>query len=329
MRLLVTLVLRDLRAALLTAVVVTAVSTIGFVVLADYPVFDALYMTIITLGTIGYGEVRPLDTIGRIWAMIVVVAGYGVLVNITARFTSILLSGNFAASLRRHRRHRMLERLHHHDVVIGFGRVGRSTAEAILATGRACAVVESLAEKAEEIERLGAVAVVGDARDVEVLEEAGIDRAESLVTTLDDPDNLVVVSSARYANGALRIVSRVNALEWSERLRRAGADDLVPVFRTAGRHLAASARSPGVVGVLAELGDSVTEEIAVPIGSPLVGRSFEDLMHRHPTVVVMGLRRDRSVARWHEVSGPIEAGDVLIARGPVSDLADISRPDRT
>lgn len=329
MRQLVTLVLRDLRSALLAAVVVTAVSTIGFVALADYPVFDALYMTIITLGTIGYGEVRPLDTLGRIWAMVVVVAGYGVLVNITARFTSILLSGTFAASLRRHRRHQMLERLHRHDVVVGFGRVGRSTTEAILATGRSCAVIESLSEKIEEIERLGAVAVVGDARDVDVLEEAGIDRAESLVTTLDDPDNLVVVSSARYANGALRIVSRVNELEWSERLRRAGADDLVPVFKTAGRHLAASARSPGVVGVLAELGDSVTEEISVPIGSPLVGRSLEDLMHRHPTVVVMGLRRDRSVARWHEVSGPIEAGDVLIARGPVSDLADISPADRT
>lgn len=327
MRPLIALVLRDLRTALLAAVAATAVSTIGFVVLAEYPVFDALYMTIITLGTIGYGEVRPLDTSGRIWAMLVVVAGYAVLVNITARFTSILLSGTFAAGLHRHRRHRMLERLHHHDVIVGFGRVGRSTAEAIVATGRPCAVIESLAEKVEEIERLGAIAVVGDARDVEILEEAGIARASSLITTLDDPDNLVVVSSARYANASLRIVSRVNALEWSERLRRAGADDLVPIFRTAGQHLAASARSPGVVGVFAELGDSVTEEISVAVGSSIVGRSLEELMSRHPTVVVMGLRRDRSVARWHEVSGPVEAGDVLILRGPMNDLTDIARSD--
>lgn len=320
MRLYFSLLKDYLGKALLFAVIVLAVSTFGYVVLADYSWFDALYMTVITLGTIGYGEVQPLNQSGRIWSMLVIVAGYGVLVNITARFTSLLLSGAFAENRDNSRRKKLIANCNNHLVVVGYGRVGRSTVESAISAQKTCVVIEANENLRREIEAAGAIPIIGDARDLDILSQAAIDRAQCLVTAMSDAENLVVVATVRLSHPNIRIVARVNEAEWSDRLRRAGADELIPIYLSAGRHLANAAFHTGIIGVLDDGTDALTEQFLVRSHAPVCGRTIHDLMHENPSVIVLGVRRDSKLSRWHEIDTPLQADDVLFAIGPGSAM---------
>ncbi len=320
MRLYFSLLKDYLGKALLFAVIVLAVSTFGYVVWAHYSWFDALYMTVITLGTIGYGEVQPLEQAGRIWSMVVIVAGYGVLVNITARFTSLLLSGAFAENRNNSRRKKLIANCNNHIVVIGYGRVGRSTVESTISAQKSCVVIEASENLRREIEEAGAIPIIGDARDLEVLSQAAIDRAQCLVTAMSDADNLVVVATARLTYPNIRIVSRVSEMEWVDRLRRTGADELIPIYRSAGRHLANAAFHSGINGVFDDGSDALTEQFLVRSHAPVCGRTIHDLMRENPSVIVLGVRRDSKLSRWHEIDTPLQEDDVLLAIGSGSAM---------
>lgn len=321
----VRIVIVRLRWAIAAAVALVAVATLGYVALEDYGWMDALYMTIITLATVGYGEVHPLDHLGRWFTIAVIVAGFAVFVNTTAQLTSLLLSGEISGAIRARRRDKMRNRLEGHVIVVGYGRVGRATVASVREAGLQCAVVEEDLSRADDITRTGAVFVEGDGRDNETLEAAGIDRAIALSTALDDPDNLVVTLTARTLRPDLRIVSRVNDMHWCERLRRAGASQLVPVYESAGASIAATALSPEVLAVQELTGLGMrTEEILVPTGSPLAGRDLASLMANDDQLVLIGVRRDSGLTRWHEFEGALAEGDVLVAMGPTSSLATLA-----
>jgi voltage-gated potassium channel len=313
--------LRDsLGRALLVALIVLVVSTSGYVLLAHYSLFDALFMTVITLGTIGYGEVQPLNQAGRIWSMLVIVAGYGVLVNITARFTSLLSSGVFAENRDNSRRKKLIANCNNHLVVVGYGRVGRSTVESSISAQKTCVVIEANENLRREIEATGAIPIIGDARDLDILSQAAIDRAQCLVTTMSDADNLVVVASVRLTYPNIRIVARINETEWSDRLRRAGADELIPIYLSAGRHLANAAFHTGIIGVLDAGSDALTEQFLVRSHASVCGRTIHDLMQENPSVIVLGIRRDSKLSRWHEIDTPLQEDDVLLAIGSGSAM---------
>jgi voltage-gated potassium channel len=313
--------LRDsLGRALLVALIVLVVSTSGYILLAHYSLFDALFMTVITLGTIGYGEVQPLNQAGRIWSMLVIVAGYGVLVNITARFTSLLSSGVFAENRDNSRRKKLIANCNNHLVVVGYGRVGRSTVESSISAQKTCVVIEANENLRREIEATGAIPIIGDARDLDILRQAAIDRAQCLVTTMTDPDTLVVVASVRLTYPNIRIVSRVNEVQWSDRLRRAGSDELIPIYLSAGRHLANAAFHSGLIGVLDDGSDALTEQFLVRSHAPVCGRTIHDLMLENPLVIVLGVRRDSKLSRWHEIDTPLQEDDVLLAIGSGSAM---------
>lgn len=321
----VRLVITRLRWAILSAAGLIAIAAAGYVVVADYSWMDALYMTVITLATVGYGEVQPLTAAGRWWTIVTIIAGFAVFVNATAQLTALLLSGEIRYVLEERRRGKMRDRLERHVIVVGYGRVGRATANSIREAGLACAVVEEDTSRADDIIRAGAVFVQGDGRDIETLQAAGIDHAVALSTALDDPDNLVVIVTARTLRPDLRIVSRVNDIHWSERLRRAGASQLVPVYESAGASIAATAMSPEVLAVQELTGLGMrTEEILVPAGSPLAGRDLASVMERDPELVLLGVRRDDSLTRWHEVQGTLREGDVVVAMGSSASLAELA-----
>lgn len=210
----------------------------------------------------------------------------------------------------------MQQLLHDHLIVVGFGRVGRATVEAARAANGRIAVIEFDPALASEIEACGAVPIFGDARDLDVLERAGIARATAIVATLSDPDNLVVVSTARLLRNDIRIVVRVADTEWSSRLVRAGANDLVPIYKSAGQHLALAASTDGLLGVMNEVGGFIVEELEIGPGSRLLGRTPQEVMAQHPHVSVVGIRRENDLTRWHEVDGAIRVGDVTIIVGP-------------
>jgi voltage-gated potassium channel len=302
------------------------VATVGYVVVAGYSWFDALYMTIITLGTIGYQEVQPLGADGRAWTIAVIVAGFCLLIYVASVLTSLFVSDDLSRVLRERRGAKVRAQLHDHVIVVGYGRVGAATTGAIRAEHHPCAVIDIDAERVGAIDAAGAVALVGDGREESVLRAAGIDRCAALVAAAhEDATNLVIVLTARALRPDLRIVARVNDPLWASRMTRAGADVSTSPYDSVGASLAASAVERSVIGLhdLPGLGIR-TEEIVVGARSSAVGRSLRDLAVEQPDVLLLGLHDVGGLSRWQEVTTDLEAGDVVLALGAPEPLARLA-----
>lgn len=319
------LVFERVRGPLLAASLAVLVASTGYVVIEGWDWLDAVYMSVITMGQVGFGEVRPLSTAGRVWTMAAIVSGFGVFVYSSASLTALFLSGDVRAILREKRRSWVREHLSNHVVVVGFGRVGRASAAAAMRSGHTCVVVDTGEALEGEVTAAGAVFLHGDARDVSVLRDAGVARAAAVITSIDDPSNAVVALTARSLAPDVRIVARVNDAVWSERLLRAGASHVVPVYESVGTSMAATALDAEVVGVLAVPGtDMRVEEIEVGAGSAAVGRDIRSLMDTVPDVHILGLRRSHGMRRWHEADGPLLADDMLVVMGTAAGLAHLT-----
>jgi voltage-gated potassium channel len=320
-------VLFRLRNALIAVVVLAVVATVGYVALEGYGWVDALYMTVITLGTIGYGEVRPLDTAGRFLTIGVIVAGFAAFVYAASVLTNFFTSGEASQQSRERRARRMQAKLNDHVIVVGFGRVGQAVVRALHQTHHQCVVLDINPELEAPISASGAIHVAGDATDEDVLRRAGIERAAGLVAAADqDALNLVVVLTARAVGPELRIVSRVNESTWLSRIENAGADVAQSPYDSYGASLAASALSPTVLSLhnmpLLGLG---TEEIEVAEASELVGKRIQHLEEIHVGVHILGLRREQHLHKWHEIDDSLRQGDVLVALGEPAHLSALVR----
>jgi voltage-gated potassium channel len=316
---------RHMAGPTLAGIAAVAIASTGFVIVEDWHWFDAVYMAIITIGQVGFNEVNPLTDAGRVWTMAVIVAGFAVFVYTSASLTALFLSGEVAASLRDRRRARMRDQLSDHVVVIGFGRVGRAAAEAAVHSGRRCVVIDADDRVDAEATAIGAVFLRGDARDVTVLRDAGVARASALITSLDDPSNAVVSLTARSLSPSLRIVARVTDVAWRERLMRAGASHVVPVYESIGASLTATALDAEVVGVLPVPGtDMRIEEMEVGVGSTAEGSDLRALGVEADDVHILGIRRESRLRRWPEADEPLMAGDMLVVLGTAAGLGRLT-----
>lgn len=238
----VKLVATRVRWAVLAAGVLASVATTGYVAIEHYSWLDAVYMTVITLGTIGFGEVRPLHSSGRIFTIGIVISSFATLVYFASVLTNLFASGEVTQYLRDRRLSRMCADLDQHVIVVGFGRVGQAVVASLKDAGTQCVVMDTNPDHAEVIAIAGAIQVIGDATDETALIEAGIERAAALIAAADqDSENLVVVLTARSMRADLRIVSRVNRESWVPRMRRAGADVAESPYPSYGQTLAAAA----------------------------------------------------------------------------------------
>jgi voltage-gated potassium channel len=283
-------------------------------------------MSVITLATIGYGEVNPLDTTGRVWAITVIVAGFATFVYAASVLSAVFVSGEFTNAVKERRGERMRQQLQDHVIVVGFGRVGRAVVKGVVNERRPCIVIDRERGLDEAIVDAGVVGLIGDASEESTLREAGIERAEAIVAAAhDDATNLVVVLTARALNPNLRIVARVNDPAWYDRIVRAGAHSALSPYESYGIALAASALDASVVGVqdLPTLGLRA-EEFTVLAGSPVVGMSLEGFALAHPDVLVVGLRREQGITRWHEIPGPINVDDVIVILGEPAAMARVA-----
>lgn len=315
------LLARRLRGPSIAAVVLVLTASTGFVLIEGWSWMDGIYMAFITVGQVGFMEVHPLSTGGRVWTMATILAGFAVFVYSAASLTALFVSGELRGAIREMRRSKVRTNLHQHVVVAGFGRVGRSAATAAIRNGRDCVVIDDRVASEDAVADLGAVFLCGDARDATVLRKAGVSRAAALVTTLDDPSNAVVALTARSLSPTLRIVSRVTDASWRERLMRAGASHAVPVYESVGASLAATALDEEVLGVLPIPGtDMRVEEMEVGSGSIAEGLALTALMDRADDVHILGVRREDGLARWHEASDVLRSGEVLLALGSAEAL---------
>jgi voltage-gated potassium channel len=230
---------------------VTVLGTLGYVLLEGWSPFDALYMTVITMGSVGFREVHALSVVGQVWTMLVIVAGVGALGFAVVTVTDFMVEGHFAGLVEGRRMQKRIARMDRHHVIAGMGRVGSVVAEEYAAKGVDFVVVDNTPAAIEHAREHEWAYVDGDATEEEVLREAGIERAASLMAALDgDAANLFVTLTARGLNPELFIVARAALPSAESRLQRAGADRVITPTEIGGRRMAAMVLRPTVADYL-------------------------------------------------------------------------------
>ena len=268
--------LSRLRKAALALATIIVVGTAGYMVVEGWGVQDALYMTMITISTVGYGEVNPLGTAGRLLSMALIITGASVLVYATGSFVELVLEGTIRGYFARRRMDAEIGKLSGHYILCGYGRVGSRVAREFADADVEFVVIDQRDFEVERCLEQGYLALHGDASNNAVLEAAGVERAKGLVAALDsDADNLFVTFSARNINAELHVVARATSEESADKLKQAGADRALAPYAVEGRRLAAFAVEPEIVDFLDVVAHSKRglkfsmEEIEVPADSAL------------------------------------------------------------
>ena len=235
--------------AVLLVIGIFASGTIGYSVLEDASWWDAFFMTVITVTTVGYEQEVPLSRGGEVFTSILLLAGLGVMLVVLTEVSRSVLEGELRQFLGRVRRSRMIERLTGHEIVCGYGRMGRAVVDELNRAGHAVVVVERSSERVRALQDEGLPAIAGDAVSEAVLLEANIAQARGLVSCLnDDAHNVYTVLTARSLNPDLFIVARAAEETAEQRLLRAGANRVVNPYALGGAQLAhlALAKDRGV-----------------------------------------------------------------------------------
>ena len=286
--------LRHVRVALVALAVVVLGGSLGYWALGAHPL-DAVYQTVTEITTVGFRESRPLSQGGKIFSIILILAGVGTALYALGVLIEVLIEGQLAAIFGRRRMERRIAGMSGHVIVCGWGRVGRVVADQLSARHMEFVVVDV------DPDRLAGIpysAIVGDATDDAVLRSAGITRARALVTVMsNDAANLYVTLSGRSLNPDLFIVGRARVADSEEKIRRAGADRVVNPQAIGGSRIAALLFQPHV----SEFLDVVTheeglefrlEEVRLPAGSALSGQTLGDSHIRGRTgALVLALRQ--------------------------------------
>lgn len=276
--------MRNIALWLLVVTLVSLIGAIGYMVLEGWPFFDALYMTVITLATVGYKEVHPMDRPGEIWTMVFALASVALIFG-TVGIAAESLVAEFGSGKREVKRmQNRVAALHDHYIVCGYGRVGSLVAHELRLDGHDVVVLDIAAASLDRAVSDGHLVVPGDGTSDEVLKLAGVERARGLVAAIDsDANNVYVTITARTLNPSLFIVARAGAASVMNKLRQAGADRAISPYVMAGRRIAQLALRPGVVDFIEAALSRAGMEFAleeVTVNAALAGGTVGDLRGR-------------------------------------------------
>jgi len=312
----------------LAILVALAGGTAGFTLIEGYPPFDAFYMTLITMTTIGYEEVQRLHTAGRVFNSFLIIYGVTVMFFAIGAMTQAVLEMELPELFGRRRVRRMIDKLENHYIVCGFGRVGRAAAWELRQAEVPFLVVDRSPERIERAERARMLGLNADSTRDETLLEAGVSRARGLIAALaTDADNLFVILSAKNLNPRLLVAARAGEEEAEEKLRRAGADVVFAPYSNAGHQLALSLLRPHVVQFLDVATRSIgldvgIEQVRVAASSEFVSRSLQQLqVRRELGVIVLAIRKADGQMQFNPPADAIiDADDCLIVMGERDNL---------
>ncbi|HEY6449905.1 MAG TPA: potassium channel protein [Candidatus Cybelea sp.] len=306
--------------ALLAAVVLGG--TAGYAVLEHWSWFDAFYMTITTITTIGNGEPAAMDVAGKWWTIGVVAIGFGVLTYTLLRLLSYTLEGRLGSVVIERRMRRRVAEMTEHYILCGFGRVGGEIARTFTDEGLDFVIIDINAESLERASAAGFRTIGGDAADAATLRAAGVERARGLVAAVDsDEINIYVTLSARVLNPNLFIVARANRADAESKLRLAGATRIISPYQIGGRRMASLAMRPTAVEFVdtvlsAKNSQLVLEDFTIPSGSPWIGEPISALAPNGGEVVVLALKRSETMHFRPAPQMPLNERDELVAAGP-------------
>lgn len=230
---------------------VILLGTLWYCLVERWPLADSLYMTVITLSTVGFMEVNPLSDRGRLFTIVLIIVGVIWLGYIANRFTEAVIQGYFRDGVRLQQQRRLLEDVSEHFVLCGFGRTGQQIAQEFASENIPFVIIDQDEEGVEVAQSLGYVTVQGGATQDRTLLQAGIARARGIVTTLaSDADNLYAVLSAKNINPHIRAIVRANSEDALEKMQQVGADAVVSPYMTVGKRMVAAALRPQVVNFM-------------------------------------------------------------------------------
>jgi voltage-gated potassium channel len=315
--------------ALLASVIVGG--TIGYVLIEGWSVWDAFYMTVITVTTVGYKEVHDLSTAGQAFTVVLLLGGVGTALYTFTFLATAIVEGGLPKRLQRRRLFHMLETIHDHFIVCGYGRIGAIVTDQFQRQSIRFVVVERDAVRGRAALNQGFLVVEADATREDVLKEAGIDRARGLIAALGtDAENVYTVLSARVLNPNLFIVGRAEGEDSVVKLERAGASRVISPYQIGAMQMAQTALRPTVVDFVAlatsaENFELSMEEITIGASSPLVGQTIlgANLRQRFG-VVVVAIQRDTKRMEFNpEPDAAMRDGDKLVVLGRPESLKSL------
>jgi len=323
--------LRGPRLASLLVLGVFVFGTLGFVVIEGWNVWDAFYMTLTTVTTIGYREVHDLSAAGRAFNIVVIIVGVSTVLYTLSLLMALIVEGELHDRWEGRRRERMQNQLSQHFILCGFGRIGSVIAEQFKRQRVPFLVVESSAGRTKDANDAGHLAIAGDASTEDLLKRAGIDRARGLIAAVGtDAENVYIVLTARLLRPDLFIVGRAESEEAQRKLVRAGADRVISPYHIGALQIAQTALRPAVVDFVRLATSSENLELAmeqVKLGesSELAGRTIvqANLRQRFRAIVVAIQRANGQMEFNPSPDAVMSAGDHLVVLGPPDSLREL------
>lgn len=318
--------------AMLAGIILTG--TLGYHFIEGWPLFDSLYMTIITLTTVGYGETHPLSTAGRAFTLGLLVFGVSTIAYGLSNFTAFIVEGEFSELLRRRRMNAKLNELSGHYIICGGGISAQPIIDELRKTGHNFVVIEKDPERIRHLRDAGVLVLEDDVTEDSVLETAGIQRAKGLFSALhDDRDNIFVTLTARELNPKLRIVAREQGIAKQSKLKRSGADAVVNPGFIGGLRMTSEMIRPAAVGFLDAMirdKDSTVrfEEIQVPDQCSLNGQAIQKLNKPEGDAALVLAVRARNSERFEinpHQTRKLQGGDVLVVLGSLEHLDELRK----
>lgn len=300
---------------------VLTVGTMGFVLIDGYPVFDAFYMSLITIFTVGYNEIHELSRAGRVFNSFLIFFGALTLLLAAGAMTQTIIELELNQYFQKRRIKKMVDHLQDHFIVCGYGRVGRGASEELKHAGASFVIIDSDEERVERAMRNGMLAVLADCTRDEALRGVGIDKAKGLIATLGtDADNLYLILSARTLNPSLYLSARVGEDEAATKMRRAGADQIFAPYTSTGARMAQALLRPHVSQFLDFTTSNMNvgiEQVEVVAGSEVDGKTLEEIrLRRELGIIVLAIKRREGKMEFNPAADArLEGGDFLIVMG--------------
>lgn len=289
------------------ALLLTLTGVVGYIITADFSFFDALYQTVTTITTAGFGEIHPLPRGARILTLVLVVLGVIVILYVLTAVMQIAVEGELENLLGVRRMKGKIEALRSHYILCGYGRVGQEIAREFSERRLAFVVIELNPEALERVRHDGHLYIEGDATQDAILEQAGVHRARALLAASDsDAGNTYIVLTAKALNPGLLVVARVGHPQTEARMRRAGADRVISPYTFGGRRMALSALQPSVVDFIDLLaspreGEHILAEVVVGANSAVRGRPLQEPLQACPQTTLLAVQR--------------QSGEILVGPG--------------
>lgn len=313
--------------AFVTLLLVIIISTLGLAYFEDWSLFDALWVTIVSLTTVGFGDIVPQSVQGRVFLLIVLIVGVGTVAYSIGAIINTLVEGQISRIMERNKMMKAIKQLNNHIIVCGAGRVGTQVAQILKAEKVPYVLIDINDEIISQRQVEGHLAMIGDATADEVLLEAGIAKAQGMVCALsEDAYNVFIVLTARAISPNIKIVSRAERPESVEKMRRAGADKVISPAKIGGYQMAMSMLKPATVDLVDTLFANHNlqlqlEEIVINADSKIANREIREVFDRqHTNVILVSIIRGDQVIMIPRGNDLMLPGDTLVIIGDRGDL---------